>query len=145
MGGRTNGYDAERNGQLFAVSDDLVQSERWRFTISEISCEFHKFRALLSTGLSQLGYAIKSFAQDGFRKCSRVRTKRREWSASVDFFLERYHKDGYEFLSHIVRVTGDETWVSFVNVETNEQSKQWRQTHSQNKPKMFQQMLSARS
>jgi hypothetical protein len=29
------------------------------------------------------------------------------------------------FLSHIVRVTGDETWVSFVNAETKEQSKQW--------------------
>jgi hypothetical protein len=33
-------------------------------------------------------------------------------------FLERYHKDGDEFLSHIARVTGDETWVAFVNVET---------------------------
>jgi hypothetical protein len=38
--------------------------------------------------------------------------------------LERYHKDGDEFLSHIVRVTGDKTWVSFVNIETKEQSKQ---------------------
>jgi hypothetical protein len=37
-------------------------------------------------------------------------------------FLERCHKDGDEFLSHIVPVTGDETWVSFVNVETKEQS-----------------------
>jgi hypothetical protein len=37
-------------------------------------------------------------------------------------FLERYHKDDDEFLNHIVRVTGDETWVSFVNVETKEQS-----------------------
>jgi hypothetical protein len=27
-------------------------------------------------------------------------------------FLERYHKDGDEFLYHIVRVAGDETWVS---------------------------------
>jgi hypothetical protein len=27
-------------------------------------------------------------------------------------FLERYHKDGDEFLNHILRVTGDETWVS---------------------------------
>jgi spore coat polysaccharide biosynthesis protein SpsF (cytidylyltransferase family) len=34
------------------------------------------------------------------------------------FFLEQYHKDGDEFLRHIVRVTGDEPWVSFVNVET---------------------------
>jgi hypothetical protein len=37
-------------------------------------------------------------------------------------FLQRYHKDGNEFLNHILRVTGDETWVSFVNVETKEQS-----------------------
>jgi hypothetical protein len=33
---------------------------------------------------------------------------------------------------HIVRVTADETWVSFVNVETKEQSKQWMQLHSPN-------------
>jgi hypothetical protein len=30
------------------------------------------------------------------------------------FFLERYHKDGDELLSHIVRIRGDETWVSFM-------------------------------
>jgi hypothetical protein len=34
--------------------------------------------------------------------------------ASALTFLERYHKDGDEFLNHIVRVTGDETCVSFV-------------------------------
>jgi hypothetical protein len=39
-------------------------------------------------------------------------------------FSERYHKDGDKFLNHIVRVTGDEAWVSFVNVEIKEQSKQ---------------------
>jgi hypothetical protein len=33
-------------------------------------------------------------------------------------FLERYHK-------------GDETWVSFVNAETKEQSRQWIQKTSQ--------------
>jgi hypothetical protein len=43
-------------------------------------------------------------------------------------FLYRYHKDGYEFLNHIVRATGDETWVPFVNVETKEQSKHIHQT-----------------
>jgi hypothetical protein len=37
--------------------------------------------------------------------------------------LKRCHKDGYEFLNHIVRVTGEETWVSFVDVETKEQTK----------------------
>jgi phosphoribosylaminoimidazole-succinocarboxamide synthase len=45
--------------------------------------------------------------------------------ASALTFLERYHKDGDEFLNHIVRVTGDGTWVSFVNVETEKESKQW--------------------
>jgi hypothetical protein len=49
-------------------------------------------------------------------------------------FLKRYDKDGDEFLNHIVRVTGEETWVSFVNVETKEQSRQWMHTHSPNKP-----------
>jgi hypothetical protein len=35
-----------------------------------------------------------------------------------------------------------ETWVSFVNVETTEQSEQWMQTHLANKPK-FRQILFA--
>jgi hypothetical protein len=32
-----------------------------------------------------------------------------------------------------------ETWVSFVNVETKEQSKEWMHSHSPNKPKTFKQ------
>jgi hypothetical protein len=44
-------------------------------------------------------------------------------------FLERYHKNGDESVSRIIQVTGGETWVSFVNVETKEQSKQWIHTH----------------
>jgi hypothetical protein len=31
---------------------------------------------------------------------------------SALIFLERYNKDGDEFLSHILRVTDNETWVS---------------------------------
>jgi hypothetical protein len=49
-----------------------------------------------------------------------VRTKAQN-GFGFDFF-EQCHKDGDEFLNPIVRVTGDETWVSFVNVETKEQS-----------------------
>jgi hypothetical protein len=30
-------------------------------------------------------------------------------TASALTFLEQYHKDGNEFLNHIIRVTGDET------------------------------------
>jgi hypothetical protein len=36
----------------------------------------------------------------------------------VDFFFELYNKDGNEFLNHIIWVTGHETWISFVNIET---------------------------
>jgi hypothetical protein len=54
-------------------------------------------------------------------------------------FLESYHKDGDEFLNHIIQITGDETRVSFVNAETKEQSKQWMHTHSPNKSKKFKQ------
>jgi hypothetical protein len=40
-------------------------------------------------------------------------------------FLKQYHKNGNEFLHHVVQVAGDETWVSSVNTETKKQSKQW--------------------
>jgi hypothetical protein len=45
------------------------------------------------------------------------------WGHNFDFdFFEWYYEDGDEFLSHTIRVTGDRTWVLFVNVETKEQS-----------------------
>jgi hypothetical protein len=43
-----------------------------------------------------------------------------------NWLLEQYHKDGNEFLYHIIK--GNEIWLSFVNVETNQQSKQWTHT-----------------
>jgi hypothetical protein len=65
--------------------------------------------------------------------------------ASFDFdLLEPYCRSRDEFLNHIVIVTGDETWVSLGSTETKEQSKQWMNTHSPNKLKMFKQTLSAR-
>jgi hypothetical protein len=44
-------------------------------------------------------------------------------------FLGRCPKDGDDFLQHIVLVTGNEIWVSFMNVETKEQSKQGTYIH----------------
>jgi hypothetical protein len=64
--------------------------------------------------------------------------------ASALTFFRAIHKDGNKFLSHNIQVTGDdETWVSFVNVETKEKLKQWLHTHSPNKPRKFKQTLSA--
>jgi hypothetical protein len=58
-------------------------------------------------------------------------------ASALTFFLERYYKHGNEFLYHIVRVTGAGTLVSFVNVETKEQTKQSMHTLSPNKLKNF--------
>jgi hypothetical protein len=71
---------------------------------------------MTSFALSENAHGCAQTAENGFDFCR--------------LFLERYHKDGDEFLNHIVRVTRDETWVSFVNVETKEQPKQWMHTHS---------------
>jgi hypothetical protein len=48
-------------GQPFVVHDDLVQSvdqkicERWRFTISELSCEFPQISCTVLYEISQIG------------------------------------------------------------------------------------------
>jgi hypothetical protein len=48
--------------------------------------------------------------------------------ASALTFLERYQRDGDEFLNQII--TGDKTWVSFVNINTHspKKSKKFKQT-----------------
>jgi hypothetical protein len=97
-------------GRSSVVSGELVQSvdqkicEGRRFTISELSCEFPQISRTILYEINT-GKAVTSFAQDGFRKCSRVRTNHREWLRL--YFLEQYHKDGDEFHNHIVRVTDD--------------------------------------
>jgi hypothetical protein len=46
-----------------------------------------------------------------------------------------------EFLSHIMRITGDEILVSFVINEIKEQSNQWLHIYSPNKPNKFKYIL----
>ena len=61
---------------------------------------------------------------------------------SAKSFLSHHEEEGEEFLDKIV--TGDETWIPFVNSETKAASKQWMHPHSPNKPKKFKQTLSNR-
>jgi len=56
-------------------------------------------------------------------------------------FLMRYHKEGDGMVSHIV--TGDETWVSHITPESEQQSLHWKHTGSP-KRKKFKQMFSTR-
>jgi hypothetical protein len=125
--GRTNVHDEERSSRPSAVSYDLVQSvgqkicEKQRFTISELLCEFPQISC---TAL----YKIITAKLDYHQFCARwvlkmlMGTQKMLRMASALMLLERYHKDGNEFLNLIV--TGDEICVSFVIVETKELSKQ---------------------
>jgi hypothetical protein len=132
--GRTNVRDEKRRGWPSVVSD-LFQSvdqkicERQCFKISEFLCEFSQTSCTLL-------YEIISVRLGYYKFCTRwipkilTSTHKMQRKALALTFLERYHKDVEEFLNHIIQVTGDETWVSFVNVETKEQSKQWMHIHS---------------
>ena len=56
-------------------------------------------------------------------------------------FLQRYHDDGAEFLHWII--IGDETWVTHITLETEQQSLYWRHSGSLCRTK-FKQTMSAR-
>jgi hypothetical protein len=103
---------------------------------------FHEFHALLY-GIITVRLAYHKFCVRWVLKMLMVAHKTQRM-ASAWPPLERYHKDGDAFLNHIARVTDDETWVIFVNVESTEQLKQWRHPHSPTKPKKFKETLSAR-
>jgi hypothetical protein len=84
---------------------------------------FHKFHSVFSTRLTQLGHAIAKFWARWVPKMFTGAQKTQRTASALTFF-ERYHKDDDEFLNHVVRLRGGETWVSFVNAEIEEQSKQ---------------------
>jgi hypothetical protein len=100
-------------GRPSVVSDDLVRSvdqkicERRRFTISEFSCEFPQISYTLLYETITVRLGCHKFCARWFRKSLRL-VQNTENGFGFDF-LERYHKDGDEFLNHIVRLTGDET------------------------------------
>jgi hypothetical protein len=63
-------------------------------------------------------------------------TQNTENGISFDCVYSDAGKVGAGF-SHIVGVTDDETWVSFMSVETKQHSERWMHTHSPNKTKAF--------
>jgi hypothetical protein len=96
--------------------------ERWCFTISELWFEFPQisYAVLYEPMIVRLGY---------YKCCARRVPKMLKDEhkmlrmASALTFSQWYHKDSDQFLIHIMQATGDETWVSFINIEAKEQSK----------------------
>jgi hypothetical protein len=62
----------------------------------------------------------KEFVKDGNSQCEFLQISR---TLLCEIITVRV---GYH--NHIMQVAGDEIWVSFVNVETQEQLKQWMHT-----------------
>jgi transposase len=64
--GQTNIHNEEQSGRPSVVSDDLVQSEKRCFTISEPSCEFPQISLTLLYEIITFWLGYHTFAQDGF-------------------------------------------------------------------------------
>jgi hypothetical protein len=112
---RTNVHEEERSDRPSVVNNNLVQCERRHFKLSELSCEFRQISHTLLYDIITVRLGYQKFCARWIPKMlTGAHKTKRTASAFVDF-LERYHKDGDELRNHIVRVTGDETRVSFVN------------------------------
>ncbi|GFX19173.1 histone-lysine N-methyltransferase SETMAR [Trichonephila clavipes] len=131
--GRENVHDEPLSGGPSVITDDLVNAvdekirEDRRFTISTLALEFS------NVGRTTLNKVVSEKLK--FRKlCAhcvpRLLTeehKLKRMACALDF-LDRYHKEGDQFLERIV--TGDETWVSHITPESKRQSMEWRHTNS---------------
>ncbi|GFV80337.1 HTH_48 domain-containing protein [Trichonephila clavipes] len=128
-----NVHDEPRSGRPSVITDDLVNAvdekirEDRRFTISTLALTFP------NVGRTTLHKVVSEKLK--FRKlCARwvprlltEEHKLKRMACALDF-LDRYHKEGDQFLERIV--TGDETWVSHITPESKRQSMQWRHTNS---------------
>jgi hypothetical protein len=125
------------------TENDQKIFERRSFTISELSCEFPQISLTLLCDIITVRLSNdRKFCERWVPKMLTGAHKMQKMASGLTF-LQRYHKDGDEFLSHIIRITDDETRGSLVNIETKKQSKQWMHTYSPNNATKFKQMLPA--
>jgi hypothetical protein len=85
--------------------------------ISELSCEFPQISCTVL-------YEIITVKLGYHKFCARCIPEILMGVHKCRESLWRYHKDGDEPLNHVIQVTDDETWASFMNVESKEHSKQ---------------------
>jgi hypothetical protein len=134
--GRTNVCNEEQSGRPAVCSEWWSCSKCWPQNL--LKRELHNFRSFMWISANFTYCSVRHYHRLGCHKfCARWVQKmftgmhKTQRMALVLNFLERYHKDSDEFVSHIVWVTDDETWFSFMKVEAKEQSKQWMWTHIQ--------------
>ncbi|GFX55296.1 histone-lysine N-methyltransferase SETMAR [Trichonephila clavipes] len=131
--GRTNIHEESRSGRTSVVSADLIKEidEKIRllrnFISSQLSEHFTNISrtVLYETVTGKLGY--RKFCARWVPKMLTEIHKTSRMGAALEF-LSRYHTDVEDFLNRMV--TGDETWVAHVKVETKQQSMAWGHTGS---------------
>ena len=128
---RDNEHEEPRSGRPSVFSNDLlraveakVREDRW-FAISSL---FLHCLQILRTVL----YEIVTDRLEFRKLCSRRVRKmlseeqKKKRASSALTFLMLYREQGDGFLSQ--NVTGDETWMSHLTVESKHQSMEWRHT-----------------
>jgi len=121
--GRDNVHDNKRSGRPSVVTPNLVQQieakirENRRFTITDLAEFFPNVsgKTVHRIVTENLHFRRLCARWDPKNLTPEHKTKR---MGSAISFLERYEKEGDEFLTHIV--TGDETWVSHVTPESKQ-------------------------
>ncbi|KAL4119599.1 hypothetical protein QTP88_012398 [Uroleucon formosanum] len=139
--GRTNVHDEERSGRPSVQTDEIVSlvdqklRSDHRLTISALADEFPNLgRTTVYTIVTEkLGY--HKLCARWVPKMLTDQHKEQRMSSGREF-LNRYRQDGDDLFFHIV--TGDETWISYINPKSKQQSMKWRHSTSP-KPKKFKQ------
>ncbi|XP_066900709.1 histone-lysine N-methyltransferase SETMAR-like [Halyomorpha halys] len=124
---RTNVHDEDRSGRPSLVTDDQAMQinnnirENCQIVVEKLG--YHRFCA---------------------RWVSKILTKshRKQRLDTALTLLQEYSTNGNAVLDRIV--TGDETWVKYVNCESKKQPMEWAHTRSFKKPRKCLQTLSAR-
>lgn len=145
--GRKNVHEDKRIGRPTVITDDLVSSvdafikQDRRCTLDEIHRRFSDFSRSVINVIVTTRLNYRKICARWVPHMLSDKHKTIRMGAALSF-LDRYSKEGDEFLSHIV--TGDETWVSYSTPECKRQSMEWHHSHSPSKPRKFKRTLSTR-
>ncbi|GFX55028.1 mariner Mos1 transposase [Trichonephila clavipes] len=132
--GRTNIHDEERSGRPSVITDGLMQVVETKnrknstFTITTHSLEFPDISRSVVYKIVTKDLNFKEIAFSlGVPRLLTVEHKEKRFAISLDFLI-CYEEEGDDMLIRII--TGDETWVSHISLESKQQSMEWRQTSS---------------
>ncbi|GFU48381.1 HTH_48 domain-containing protein [Trichonephila clavipes] len=120
--GRENVHDEPRFGRPSVITDDLVNAvdekirEDRRFTISPLALEFPNVGRITLHKVVSEKLKFRKLCAHWVPRLLTEEYKLKRMTCALDF-LDRYHKEGDQFLERIV--TEDETWVSHITQSLN--------------------------